>query len=174
LRAFPTNASELDPSSVRKGRVVETACDVPADATAYFHCGIDGTVYLGQNQLWDFYKNIGDIAPILAYAHEWGHHVQTLFEIEKVDQATAIDTENQAECIAGAWLQDVDAQGLVEYPDDIEDIDALLVAVADAEENVNRDHGTVDERNESVLLGFESGLVACNDFFPEQPIYTEE
>jgi predicted metalloprotease len=159
---------------VKKGKVVETACDVPADATAYFHCGIDGTVYLGQHQLWGFYKNVGDIAPIVAYAHEWGHHLQTLTGIEKVDQATAIDTENQADCIAGAWLQYVDEQGLVEYPDDFDDIDLLLVAVADAEENVNRDHGTVEERNESVLLGFESGLVACNDWFPDQPVFVEE
>jgi predicted metalloprotease len=159
---------------VKKGKVVETGCEVPADDIAYFHCGIDGTIYLGQNQLWDFYKNIGDIAPILAYAHEWGHHLQSLFGVEKVDQATAIDTENQADCIAGAWLQNVDEQGLVDYPDDLEDIDALLVAVGDAEENVNRDHGTVGERSEAVLLGFENGIAVCNEFFPEAPIYTAE
>ena len=159
---------------VKKGRAVETGCDIEADATAYFHCGVDGTVYLGQNQLWDFYKNVGDIAPILAYAHEWGHHLQTLIGVEKVDQETAIATENQADCIAGAWLQDVDQQGLVDYPDDLEDIDLLLEVVASAEEDVNRDHGTIEERNDSVLLGFENGLVACNDFFPDVPVFTAE
>ena len=159
---------------IKKGKAVETGCDIEADDTAYFHCGVDGTIYLGQNQVWDFYKNVGDIAPILAYAHEWGHHIQTLSGVEKVDQETAIATENQADCIAGGWLQDVDQQGLVDYPDDIEDIDLLLQEVASAEEDVNRDHGTIDERNDSVLLGFENGLAACNDFFPDTPVYAAE
>src|SRR5215217_9053622 len=61
---------------IPEGAVAPSGCGpIPADG-AYLYCSGDDKIYLGQPQLWSFYSNDGDAAPVVGLAHEWGHHVQ--------------------------------------------------------------------------------------------------
>jgi predicted metalloprotease len=153
---------------VDAGTTVVSGCDVAMDSSAYAYCSLDDTVYVGQDQLWDFYTSLGDAAAAVGIAHEWGHHVQSVAGIFPVDQAGAIAKENQADCIAGAWIGYVDAQGRLES-DDVGDINAVLQVIAAAEDD-GRDHGTLAERTAALQHGFDNGLAGCNAFFPAQPV----
>lgn len=153
---------------VPNGAAVPTGCEVVADSQVYAYCGLDTTVYIGQDQLWSFYTSEGDAAAAIGIAHEWGHHVQWAAGILPSDQLGLIAKENQADCIAGAWVGYVDQQGRLEA-DDVDDINAILPIIA-AAEGMNRDHGTLEERTASLQHGFDNGLSGCNGFFPGRPI----
>ena len=59
--------------------------------------------------------HIGDFAPIVVTAHEWGHHVQWLLGVVP-EPGNAF--ELQADCLAGAYASDAGQQGLLD-PGDI-------------------------------------------------------
>ncbi|MGE5829288.1 MAG: hypothetical protein ACM30G_13145 [Micromonosporaceae bacterium] len=66
--------------------------------------------------------------------------------------------------MAGAWTRFTDQQGWLEYPDDIEDIEALFPLIGSAE-GPDRDHGTAEERLNSFNVGWERGLSSCDEFY---------
>ncbi len=109
---------------------------------------------------------------MVGLAHEVGHHIQNAsgnhvnFGVYRAD---TIRSENQADCIAGAWFNYVDLQGYVEL-DDIDDIEGLISVIASSEADVYRDHGTVQERTESFIYGYDNGIQGCNQYFTDYPI----
>ena len=153
---------------VKAGTTVGSGCGVLFDPYAYAYCTLDDTVYVGQDQLWEFYSGVGDAAAALGIAHEWGHHVQHVTGIEPTDRHGIIAKENQADCIAGAWVGYVDSRGRLER-DDMRDINRVLELVSSAESGT-RDHGTLKERTAAVELGFGKGISGCDSYFPDQPI----
>jgi hypothetical protein len=172
---------------IAAGEAGSTACvsldntgapvSAPYDSSSYMYCSGDNAIYTGQDQLWKFYSQIGDAAPALGYAHEWGHHIQNIMrvpEAQEVPQAQQrehrINRENQADCIAGAWVFYAEQSGYLEYPDDLVDIGAILLEIASVE-SADRTHGTLDERKKSVEYGYYYGLHGCNQYFPATPIY---
>lgn len=155
---------------VEHGTTAGTACDVVLDSTAYAYCSLDNTVYVGQDQLWSFYTSLGDAAAALGIAHEWGHHVQWVAGITPTDRTGLIAVENQADCIAGAWIGYLDRQGRLES-DDVGDINAILQVIAAAEDD-GRDHGTLAERTAALQQGADNGMTGCNEFFPDRPVLT--
>jgi predicted metalloprotease len=163
---------------IATGRVGTTACPAPGntlapyDSSSYLYCGIDQAIYTGQDQLWQFYAGLGDAAPAVGYAHEWGHHIQTIMEVPwPRNQQEAIQRENQADCIAGAWVKYAHKSGYLEYPADMGDIERLLQTIASAESNIYRTHGTQEERRYAVEYGYFYGLRGCNQYFPNTPIF---
>ncbi|WP_433783278.1 neutral zinc metallopeptidase [Actinomycetospora sp. CA-101289] len=158
---------------VPHGDAVVNACGSVSDENAYEYCSADNTVYIGQDRLWQFYTQQGDAGAAFGIAHEWGHHVQSAAGVTAVadTRLEGIDAENQADCVAGAFVAHLERGGRLES-DDAEDIDATLVAIASAEDDPERDHGTLDERTDAALLGYTGGLAACNGWFPGNPILT--
>jgi predicted metalloprotease len=150
-----------------------TACRGPATGSAFAYCPADETVYVGQDQLWEFYQDSGDGAAAFAVAHEWGHHVQHEAGVDRyvVDQASAIQFENQADCIGGAFLGFLRDREVLE-PDDYADVNLILPEIASAEDDVSRDHGTVEERDAAVQYGLDHGLAACSKYFPDAQLVT--
>ncbi|MEU7811097.1 neutral zinc metallopeptidase [Pseudonocardia sp. NPDC049154] len=148
-----------------------TGAPAVADGTAFNYCPADGTVYIGQDSLYELYSLSGDGAAALGLAHEWGHHVQDVAGVSAtvVSQLGAIQSENQADCIAGAFLGHLDARGILE-PDDYADVRTVLPKIAAGEDDLTRDHGTVEERATAVDLGLRQGLGGCNVYFPETPV----
>jgi predicted metalloprotease len=137
---------------------------------SYEYCPVEETIYVGQDMLWEFYTKTGDAGPAVGLAHEFGHHIQNQVGVPSPRTADqSVNHENQADCIAGAWTQYTDKQGWLEYPDDIEDIDALFPLIGSAEA-LDRDHGTPEEREQAFQLGFERGLSACTEFYPAVPL----
>ncbi|QDW29587.1 hypothetical protein FFF93_007255 [Arthrobacter sp. KBS0702] len=139
---------------------------------SYMYCGGDRAIYTGQDSLWLFYSEIGDAAPAVGYAHEWGHHIQNIMGVPPGSTLQeSIQLENQADCIAGAWVYFAQQSGFLEYPNDLGDIQRLLTTIASSESEVNRDHGTLQERSDSIDYGYNYGLRGCNQYFPATPIY---
>ncbi|MFC7481361.1 neutral zinc metallopeptidase [Luedemannella flava] len=137
---------------------------------SYEYCGGDQIVYVGQDLLWALYDRAGDAGPAVGLAHEWGHHIQSLVGVPAPQTPEAsIQLENQADCIAGAWVLFTKEKGYLELPDDIEDIEQLFPLIASAE-SADRDHGTLAEREKSFNLGYTKGVEQCDRFFPDTPL----
>jgi predicted metalloprotease len=152
---------------VRHGVTGREGCESASGLQARFtsksfeYCGGDQTIYVGQDMVWTLYEETGDAGPAVGLAHEWGHHIQQqlgVFSPQSAPEAKAL--ENQADCLAGAWTQYTNQQGLLELPDDIEDIDKLFPLIGSAEDP-ERDHGTPEERMSAWQRGFDSGVDAC-------------
>lgn len=138
---------------------------------SYEYCPLDQTVYVGQRQVWDFYEQSGDAGAIIGMAHEAGHHIQSVAGAGGAGTLEeSIVLENQADCVAGVFMAWLESEELLDYPDDFEDIDVMMTLIASAEDDPMRDHGTLDERVDAFLLGYESGLPGCSEFFPESPL----
>jgi len=145
------------------------------DEMSYEYCGGDNTIYIGQDQLWGYYADLGDAAAIAGLAHEYGHFVQALHGVPSPrTDAETIWHENQADCFAGAWVGWADEIGILEYPDDLDDIEGLIERIASREDDPDRDHGTVAERRAAFGQGQAGGLSACNTFYPETPLHSIE
>jgi predicted metalloprotease len=153
---------------VESGTTVPTGCNVVLDSSAYAYCSLDDSVYIGQDQLWAFYSKQGDAAAAVGIAHEWGHHVQHVLGVAAAGRNGLIALENQADCIAGAWVGYIDGLGRLER-DDLNDINAILKVIG-AAEGPGRVHGTLAERTAAVQTGLRSGLTGCNSFFPGRPV----
>jgi uncharacterized protein len=163
----------MEPAAVRyvADGVTGTSCGEPYDTNALKYCGLDSTIYLGQNALWEQYDGFGDAAPVTVLAHEMTHHFQNLTPGYPTPQVPndQIPAENQADCGAGAFIAYANDQGFLDYPDDIEDLAGSLEAVGEAE-GPQATHGTIEERLTSFDRGLFNSLVACNTFVPEAPI----
>jgi predicted metalloprotease len=154
------------------GEAEDSLCaggDVYSDGFAY--CSVDREIYLGQDSLWMFYARIGDAAPAVGLAHEWGHHIQNIARVPSPrTYAQSVRHENQADCIAGAWVRWAINRDVFER-DDIGELPVLLRAIASAESD-QRDHGTLRERTISMNIGLREGLWGCNRFYPATPVVT--
>ncbi len=141
----------------------------PYTSADHSYCATDRAVYTGQDALWALYNGIGLAAPAIAYAHEWGHHVQTFMQVPEPETAAENTLlEKQADCIAGAWAQHAAQAGRLNYPADLGDLNAVMAAVAPPAPG--DDVIPVPERVAAFQLGYTGGLPACNSFFPETPI----
>jgi hypothetical protein len=151
--------------------VASTCVDVNGEDTqhdrSFDYCLTDNTVYLGQNTLWDTYRQYGAAGPISGIAHEYGHFLQSVMKVPNPRSATdTIRNEDQADCFSGAFLGYLHDRGETGYPNSVE---RYLTATASADAP-GRDHGTADERVESFQLGFRGALPACNGFYPRTPL----
>lgn len=148
----------------------QSACGA-LDTMTYAFCPADDGIYIGQKQLWQFYSEIGDAAAVVGLAHEYGHHIQHVAGVPRsTDPRSEIAHENQADCIAGAFVGWAEEQGFLE-DSDTQDIAGLVRAIASSENDPNRDHGTLAEREASMATGIRQGLPGCSAFFPETPVH---
>ena len=140
------------------------------DGDSYEYCPANDSIYVGQDLVWEFFR-IGDAAPAIGLAHEWGHHVQSLKRLPSPRTAAeSVTYENQADCMAGAWAQYADKKGWLEAEDDLADVSDLLRSIGSRESRA-RDHGTVAERAAAFNKGFGGGLKDCNSYLPAAPIF---
>jgi Putative neutral zinc metallopeptidase len=169
--SLPTLTYIPSASSASSQCVDQNGNDTQHDRS-FDYCPTDNTVYIGQISLWDFYRQYGAAGPISGLAHEYGHFLQAFAGVP--DPTTATETirhEDQADCVSGAFINYLDDRGVVEYPEDFDNVGQYLTATASAE-GPGRDHGTADERTQSFELGYTGALPACNQFFPATPLAT--
>jgi predicted metalloprotease len=104
---------------------------------------------------------LGDAAPVVGLAHEYGHHLQSYLRLPYPRTARdSVRYENQADCIAGAWAKYASEKGWLEEADDLKDIEGLMRAIGSRESSY-RDHGTTSERATAFNEGYKAGLKAC-------------
>jgi len=141
---------------------IETECG-RAELNNAFYCGADHSIYYDLNFLTEELVTNGDFGPVLIIAHEWGHLVQSLLGILDDDELLTIQTELQADCLAGVWAADADARGLLDEGDFEEGVTTLF-RVGDSRDTPFFDenaHGRPGQRIDAFNDGFEAGLDAC-------------
>ena len=144
------------------------------DAESMMYCPSDGSVYMGEQFLWDVYSQQGDLAPLIALAHEVGHrfqHVQGLNTPDPDIPTESIPMENQADCVSGVFIDYLDRGGALTVGDDLQDIAATLILAGGMAEPLaasERNHGDIDQRTRAFYTGFNrgwaEGIAACNEY----------
>lgn len=133
---------------------IRTACgrSVPNNA---FYCRLSNSIYFDSRLLQQQFDNIGDFAPAVIVAHEWGHSIQA----QERDVAAQIhritQLEQQADCLAGVYVRDASARGEVSQ-DDVQEASDLISQLPRS-----RSHGTSAQRLAAFQKGLDGGMDAC-------------
>jgi uncharacterized protein len=166
---------------------VDTGCGLTSSAVGPFYCPPDEKAYID----FTFYRELkarfgapGDFAQAYVIAHEIGHHLQTLLEIDdkvrrlggrdrRRQNELSVMQELQADCFAGVWGHAFAKTGRLEMGDPEEAINAATQIGDDrlqkrAGVEVNAEtwtHGSAEQRVRWFKRGFEAGkLDACDTF----------
>ncbi|MFN8059848.1 MAG: neutral zinc metallopeptidase [Vicinamibacterales bacterium] len=190
--AQQTWASALGPRYERTKLVlfrdgIESACGFAQSASGPFYCPGDRKVYIDlsfYDELKTRFGAAGDFAQAYVLAHEIGHHVQTLLDIEpkvrdmqqrRPDMANQLSVrmELQADCLAGVWGHSTAQRQILEQGDVEEGLNAAASIGDDriqkmATGRVHPEgftHGTSAQRVEWFRRGLQEGTVdACDTF----------
>ncbi|MEI6251194.1 MAG: neutral zinc metallopeptidase [Mycobacteriaceae bacterium] len=160
---------------IASGQRARSQCvDVSGDETqndwSNDYCPTDNTVYVGQNILWDSYRQYGTAGSISGLAHEYGHFVQSVMGVPNPRNANeTIRHENQADCFSGSFIGFLQDRGSINAPEDLGSVERFLTATASLDAP-GRDHGTAQERIDSFTLGYTGGLPPCSQYFPATPL----
>jgi predicted metalloprotease len=185
--------SYREPRLVLFEGAVRSACGTGMAAMGPFYCPADEKVYIDLDfyrELKDRFRAPGDFAQAYVIAHEVGHHVQNVLGIagkveaakrrmgRKGGNALQVRMELQADCFAGVWAHQMQAdKGLIE-PGDIDE--ALRAASAIGDDRIQRQtqgyvvpdsftHGSSEQRVRWFRRGFQNGqLQACDTFNTDQ------
>ena len=161
-----------EPDLVLYSGTTPTGCGYGQAATGPFYCPSDRTVYLDLS----FFGQLqalgarGDFPVAYVIAHEVAHHVQNVEGLlgRSRSNAMSVQTELQADCLAGIWAHHARGpEGTVELDDaDIEEGISAAAAVGDdriqeRSGGVVRPesftHGTSRQRAEAFVGGYRSG-----------------
>jgi uncharacterized protein len=173
---------------------VASACGRASAAMGPFYCPNDQKVYLDTSFFEEMRARLGgggDFAEAYVIAHEVGHHVQTITGVtNKVDSLRArgasmegdnglsVRLELQADCYAGVWANEAQAQNQWLEQGDVEE--ALNTATAIGDDRLQRQtqgtvvpdsftHGTSEQRVRWFRNGFDSGDAGrCDTFATKQ------
>jgi hypothetical protein len=156
---------------VAQGQSERTACGPAQTGFWAFYCPGDATLYLDE----PFLQQLGQQAPFaesFVIAHEWAHHVQTTVGLVRVqnpptewNEVFSVELELMADCMAGAWAQDVASRGLLGENDIQQTVDFALQYLGDPPGVGTYDpqaHGTAEQRANAIMSGYQDGFLACN------------
>jgi predicted metalloprotease len=151
----------VSPSVIPIERLLETACGRHGPEAAAFYCPLDQTIYLNPEFLAEQDRLVGDYAPIIVLAHEWGHHVQNLLLIPR---DTGNEFELQADCLAGVYSRKAEDQNWLEPGDFLE---ALRMSESAGDplsfpQDAPGAHGTYLDRRNEVMRGYLDGVTGCD------------
>jgi predicted metalloprotease len=158
---------------VSPGDRVNTACGPATPGFYAFYCPLDTTIYLEEAKLKEI-AQIDDFIPAFVIAHEWAHHVQDAVGIERIgpgqrptgwEDVYSIELELMADCMSGAWAQDLDTRGALEPGDIDATVDFTVNTLGDPSfipEYDPQAHGNGAQRSQSILLGYSEGFLGCN------------
>src|SRR5699024_7538828 len=88
-----------------------------------YYCTRDQTIYYDPGFRDDIVDQFGEYAWNHIMAHEWGHHIQSLLGLyttrdpELHGGMYTIESELQADCLAGIFSQDARARGIIRNRD---------------------------------------------------------
>jgi len=151
---------------------IGSACGTATSAVGPFYCPLDQKVYIDlafYDDLRQRFGAPGDFAQAYVIAHEVGHHVQNLSGLLGRGEVHQIETELQADCLAGAWAKDAQARNLLE----VGDVDEALNAASQiGDDTIQRKtqgrvqpetwtHGSAAQRSSSFKRGLDGGARAC-------------
>ncbi|HEX8233255.1 MAG TPA: neutral zinc metallopeptidase [Caulobacteraceae bacterium] len=177
------------PTLVLYDNYTQTACGNGQAAMGPFYCPLDRKLYIDLSFFRELDRRFGapgDFAAAYVIAHEVGHHVQTLMgvsdQVRRAQQRAgrvganqlSVRMELQADCLAGVWARQANADGQVLEPGDIDEAMAAAASVGD--DTLQRasgravapdafTHGSSAQRQQWFNTGYGSGrMEACDTF----------
>jgi hypothetical protein len=138
-----------------------------ATQNAFYCSTVNAVMWDGPNFYHPIYQELGDAAVTFITAHEFGHSAQSL---SGQSPRRSLNTELQADCYAGAYLQYMNAQGLMSEGD-AEEVIAIVFAVGQSRVGTRwlaRTHGTPVQREIALRRGFTQGVAGCQADFSDQ------
>jgi predicted metalloprotease len=166
----------------------DTGCGGASSAVGPFYCPSDQLIYVDtaffEQLRTQFGSSGGPLAQLYVVGHEWGHHIQNItglmngLDLQTTGPASdGVRLELQADCFAGAWIKGASTgpDAYLKVPTDAEMRDALSAAAAVGDDNIQEQtqgqvqpetwtHGSSDARQKWFLLGYNSGVSACDTF----------
>ncbi len=151
---------------------VNSACGTASAAVGPFYCPLDKRVFIDLTFYDELRKRFGapgDFAQAYVIAHEVGHHLQNIRGKLGRGEVNQIETELQADCLAGAWAKSAQERGLLEVGDVDE---ALNAASAIGDDTIQRKttgrvqpetwtHGSAAQRSAAFKKGLQGGVATC-------------
>jgi|GEM_PF-9870 len=188
-----SGARYVAPKLVLFSDAVDSACGFESAAVGPFYCPPDRKVYLDLSFLRELARRFGapgDFAQAYVIGHEVGHHVQNLLGISARVEAqragagrvqanqVSVETELQADCLAGVWAYHANQTHHVLEQGDVDG--ALRAATAIGDDTLERragdrvvpdsfTHGSSAQRVHWLRTGLDRGRVADCDTFSSGP-----
>lgn len=177
-------AQYIQADTVLFSGATEAACGYASAAMGPFYCPRDQKVYLDL----DFFNELetrfgaqgGSFAEAYVLAHEYGHHVQNLLGVlsggsnATGPESEAVETELQADCLAGVWVFHAVETGYLTQVTDQDIVQALDAAASVGDDRIQRQtqgyvspeswtHGSSEQRQLALRDGLQSGdMESCN------------
>jgi hypothetical protein len=127
------------------------------------YCSAGDFIAYDVNWAFGAFRQIGDAFIFYLLGHEYAHAVQLRLGVQA--QFT-IQQELQADCMAGAYIGDLERQGRLRLqPDDTDELAAGLEAVGDDPGQpwfAEGSHGTARQRTQAFANGYQDSLEPCN------------
>lgn len=167
-------------------QAVDTGCGLSSSEIGPFYCPPDSKAYIDLTFFDELHRRFGapgDFAQAYVLAHEIGHHLQNLLNVEeaarrvrgKSKNEISVMQELQADCYAGVWGNSAKRRGILDMGD-LEE--AITAAQAIGDDRLQKQagmrpnaetftHGTSAQRMKWFRVGYDSGkLDSCDTFAP--------